>query len=104
MGLAFLTDGCASPGGLARFEPWARRFTGVAGDGATGAITAAGRGTGRTTGELGIMAPIMENTTPPNMKATKSLRPFPVTDCGGALAGFAALWAMGLLTPEYWRL
>jgi hypothetical protein len=50
------------------------------------------------------MAPIMENTTPPNMKATKSLRPFPVTDCGGALAGFAALWAMGLLTPEYWRL
>jgi hypothetical protein len=46
----------------------------------------------------------MENTTPPNMKAIKSLRPFPVPDCGGALVGLAALWAMGLLTPEYWRL
>jgi hypothetical protein len=38
------------------------------------------------------------------MKAIKSLRPFPVPECGGALAGFAALWAIVLLTPEYWRL
>ena len=78
-----------------------RRFAGVTGGGAAGAITAAGVGAGGAAGELDIMAPIMENTTPPNMKAIKSLRPFPVPDCGGALV---ARCAIGLLVPEYWRL
>jgi hypothetical protein len=33
----------------------------------------------------------MENTTPPARNARKSLRPFPVPVCGGALAGLSEL-------------
>ncbi|MDR3745853.1 MAG: hypothetical protein P4K80_06960 [Acidobacteriaceae bacterium] len=59
-----------------------------------------------TVGELDIIAPTMENTTPPATKARKILRPLPFPDGVDALEGSTELGAAdGLLVlEEYWRL
>lgn len=55
----------------------------------TGTTTAAGGGAGRLAGGLDIMTPIIENTTPPAMNATKSLRPIPHVGRGDAFVSGA---------------
>ena len=57
-----------------RFAPRGCRLAGATGDGTTGAITAAGGGAGGLAGGLDIIAPIIENTTPPVMNAMNSLK------------------------------
>jgi hypothetical protein len=45
------------------------------------------------------MAPMMENTTPPAMNATNSLRPFPAVGRDGTPARGTVFCAIGLLAP-----
>ena len=75
------------------------RFAGAIGGGTTGAIAAAGGGTGGLAGGLDIMAPITEDTTPPVINAINSLMPLAALGCGGAPVSGTVFCASGLLVP-----